>query len=215
MRVEFHCHTNYSKDSLTRPAELVRVARAQGLGRLIVTDHNETRGAFEAQQIAPELVIVGEEIMTTRGEILAAFVSETVPPGLSPTETIARLRAQGAFISVSHPFDTTRSGGWKLPDLREIAPLVDAIEVFNARCFPTSFNQQAAQFAQAHNLPGTAGTDAHAARELGKTFVELPPFSSADELRSIISLGKINGVSAPLWVRLFSRYATVRKKILP
>jgi hypothetical protein len=34
---------------------------------------------------------------------------EEVPPGLTPHEAIRRLRDQGAFISVSHPFDTTRS----------------------------------------------------------------------------------------------------------
>jgi predicted metal-dependent phosphoesterase TrpH len=215
MRVEFHCHSIYSGDCLTKPADLVQVARVKGLGRLIVTDHNETRGAFEAQQIAPELVIVGEEIMTTRGEILAAFVRETVPPGLTPHETLARLRAQGAFISVSHPFDTTRSGGWTLPDLRAIAPLVDAIEIFNARCFLPRFNQQAEAFAREHNLPGTAGSDAHSTYELGGATLDLPPFETADELRAVISRGKVVGSRAPAWVRIFSRYAKLRKKFLP
>src|SRR5215213_1595047 len=110
--VEFHCHTNASKDSLTQPSELIAAAHRRGIDRLIITDHNTTAGARAAQALDPELIIVGEEIMTTHGEILASFVSEELPAGLSPLETIRRLREQGAFISVSHPFDRFRSGGW-------------------------------------------------------------------------------------------------------
>src|SRR5512134_2292626 len=149
--VEFHCHTIYSKDSLTRPADLVKTCRRKGIDRVIVTDHNSIAGAQAAQALDPELVIVGEEIMTTRGEILAAFVTEEIPKGLSPQETIRRLKEQGAFIGVSHPFDKLRSGGWKEDDLLEILPQVDAIEVFNSRCMDPKFNDEARAFAEKHN----------------------------------------------------------------
>ena len=141
---EFHCHTNASKDSLTRPADLVAMARRKGIDRLIITDHNSIVGAREAQAIDPELIIVGEEIMTTKGEILAAFVKEEIPPDLTPLETIRILKEQGAFISVSHPFDELRKGGWLENDLLEILPLVDAIEVYNSRCMLPRFNRRAA-----------------------------------------------------------------------
>src|SRR5512138_3409056 len=95
--VEFHCHTNASKDSLTQPADLVAAARRKGIDRLIVTDHNTTAGARVAQALDPELVIIGEEIMTTRGEILASFVKEEIPAGLPPEEVIRRLKEQRAF----------------------------------------------------------------------------------------------------------------------
>jgi len=110
LRVEFHSHTNASKDSLTHPADLIAAVRRKGIDRLIITDHNTIVGARAAQALDSELVIVGEEIMTTRGEILAAFVTEEVPPHLSPMETIQYLKDQSAFISVSHPFDRLRSG---------------------------------------------------------------------------------------------------------
>ncbi|MGE5249827.1 MAG: PHP domain-containing protein, partial [Bacteroidota bacterium] len=122
LRVEFHCHTIASKDSLARPAQLVQSARLKGLDRVIVTDHNTTAGALAAQRIDPSLIIVGEEIMTTRGEILAAFVTEEISAGLTPQETIERLRLQGAFISVSHPFDHDRRGSWREHDLLDILP---------------------------------------------------------------------------------------------
>ena len=134
LKVEFHCHTVASKDSLTRPRDLVDTCRRKGIDRVVITDHNTIGGAQAAQSLDPQLVIVGEEIMTTRGEILAAFVREEIPKGLSPTETIQRLKDQGAFISVSHPFDEWREGGWQEADLMEILPHVDAIEVYNSRC---------------------------------------------------------------------------------
>ncbi|MBK9600694.1 MAG: PHP domain-containing protein [Anaerolineales bacterium] len=49
LTLEFHCHTHASKDSLTRPEDLVRVARRKGLDRLVITDHNSIAGARAAQ----------------------------------------------------------------------------------------------------------------------------------------------------------------------
>jgi len=211
LKVEFHCHTIFSKDSLTRPKSLVEAARRKGIDRLIVTDHDSIDGALEAKSYDPELVIVGEEIMTTRGALLAAFVSEEIPAGLEPHEALRRLRAQGAFISVSHPFDTLR--GWKLPHLLEIFPLVDAIETFNARCMDASYNWQAQEFARQHNLASTVGSDAHTLRELDRATLTLPAFTEAEELRRVIRAGVENvRLSSPL-IHLTSRYATTVKKL--
>jgi len=213
LRVEFHCHTIFSKDSLTPPQKLVDVSRRKGIDRVIVTDHNTIAGARAAQSLDPERVIVGEEIMTTRGEILAAFLAEEIPPMLSPEETIARLRAQGAFISVSHPFDAWRSGGWREEDLLEIVPWVDAIEVYNSRCMLPSFNRRAREFARKHHLAGTVGSDAHAAFELGQSLVLLDPFTGPDEMRKVIRNAKLTTRWSPPWVHLTSRYATIYKKL--
>src|SRR5512141_2924869 len=210
--VEFHCHTNASKDSLTPPADLVAAARRKGIDRLIITDHNTTAGARAAQSLDPELVIVGEEIMTTRGEILASFVMEEIPAGSAPDEVIRRLKGQGAFISVSHPFDKLRSGGWKQPDLLEILALVDAIEVFNSRCMLPSFNREARRCAEKHNIPGTVGSDAHAAFEVGRSLLRLEPFEGPDEMRNIIRSGKPITRWSPPWFHFTSRYAVASKK---
>jgi predicted metal-dependent phosphoesterase TrpH len=213
LRVEFHCHTNASHDSLTTPQELVNAARQAGLDRLIITDHNTIAGARAAQLLDPELVIVGEEIMTTRGEILAAFVTEEVPPHLSPAETIRRLKAQGAFISVSHPFDTLRPGGWEEGDLLEILPQVDAIEVYNSRCLFPGFNRAARQFAEKHHIPGTVGSDAHAAFEVGRSVLVLEQFAGPEGIRQVIRRGVPQVKWSPPWFRLTSRYASIRKKM--
>jgi predicted metal-dependent phosphoesterase TrpH len=210
---EYHCHTIYSKDSLVQPQALVAACRKKGIERVIITDHNSIQGALEAQAIDPERVIVGEEIMTTQGEILAAFVQEEIPAGLTPQETIRRLKEQDAFISVSHPFDHTRSGHWQEADLLEILPFVDAIETFNARCLLPSMNRKAAEFAARHGIPSTVGSDAHTLWELGRATLTLPNFNSASELRSVIRQGVPQVRSTGIHVRLASRYAVLSKKI--
>lgn len=214
IRIDFHAHTSASRDSFTAPEALIRAARRRGLDRLVVTDHNTIAGARAAHALDPDLVIVGEEIMTTRGELLAAFVTEEVPPGLSPQETIRRLREQGAFISVSHPFDRWRSGAWRLEDLLAIAPLVDAIETFNARCMRLGDNLRAQDFARQHGLPGTVGSDAHAAFEVGAACLVLPPFEGPDGLREVIQQAKVEGRLSPFWVHFASRFASLRKTVV-
>ncbi len=187
--------------------------RRKGIDRVVVTDHDNIAGGRAAHELDPERVIVGEEIMTTRGEILAAFVQQEIPPRLSPEETIRRLRDQGAFISVSHPFDAWRSGGWDEPDLLAITPLVDAIEVFNSRCVSPEYNRQALAFAQQHHLAGTVGSDAHAPFELGRSTLLLEPFVDADGLRGVLRAAQARTRLSPPWFHLVSRYAKLRKQI--
>lgn len=211
LRVEFHCHTRFSKDSLLNSADLVTTARRKRLDKVIITDHNSIQGALIAQKIDPELVIIGEEIMTTKGEILASFVSQEIPRGLEPLDVIIRLRDQGAFISVSHPFDRIRPGAWKRRDLDEIIGLVDAIEIFNARCWYPADNNLAQTYAKEYTIPGTVGSDAHTGFELGTAWLELPTFNSAAELKHVIPSGRIAGKMSPGWVHLTSRWASMVK----
>lgn len=213
LRVEFHCHTIYSQDCLVKPSHLVKSCRGKGIDRVVITDHNTISGALEAKSIDPERVIVGEEIMTENGELLAAFLKDPVPPGLPVMEAIARLRVQGAFISVSHPFDNTRRGSWNRTDLEMIAPLVDAIETFNSRCLSSRMNQQAQEFARNRNLQATVGSDAHTAYELGKAIMEMPCFEDAETFQRSLGRAKLQVSSSPFWIRLSSRYAVVRKKL--
>ena len=213
LRVETHCHTIYSKDSLVRPENLLKACQRKGIDRVVISDHNTTRGAFAAQKLDPDRVIIGEEILTTKGELLAAFMTEEIPARLTPRETIARLRDQGAFISVSHPFDVLRSGHWQEEDLLEIAPLVDAIEVFNARCISPDYNRKAVEFAEQHDLQGTVGSDAHGAYELGRAAMLLPDFDDAESLKAVFPQVKYETRLSSPFVRLTSRYAVLYKKL--
>ena len=213
LRVEFHCHTIYSKDSLTPLSDLLETAQERGIDRVVITDHNTIAGAVEAKALAPEQVIVGEEVLTREGELLAAFVKEEVPPGLPAVEALKRLRDQGAFISVSHPFDVLRGGGWSRSVLLDIKDQIDAIEVFNSRCFPLIFNQRALAFAEEHGIPGTVGSDAHTLYELGRATMQLPIFDDAEGLRRVISEAVFETRRSSFLVRFSSRYAMVCKQM--
>lgn len=212
LRIDFHCHTCYSGDSVARVPEVLRAAHARGLDRLVITDHNRLQGAVEAYRLEPDFVIMGEEIQTTYGEILASFVKEEIPKRLDPFKTIELLREQGAFISVSHPFDEHRSG-WPLQLLKEIAPLVDAIEIANARVLEVRMNQEAADFAAKFDLPGTAGSDAHHPYEIGRMSLDVPEFSGAEGLRAVIRQGQVVGRVSPGWVHGFSVAARLKKDL--
>lgn len=97
-------------------------------------------------------------------------------------------------------------------DLLEIIPHVDAIEVFNSRCMDPRFNHRAKAFAEKHNLPGTVGSDAHGAFEVGKSVMLLDPFDSPEGLRKVIRQAKVQTRLSPWWVHLVSRYASIKKK---
>ncbi|HMK09516.1 MAG TPA: PHP-associated domain-containing protein [Anaerolineales bacterium] len=210
--VELHCHTYWSKDSLASPRALLAACRRRGIDRLAVTDHNSLGGAREAAALAPDLFIVGEEILTTEGELLGYFLTEEVPPHLSPQETIDRLRRQGAVISVSHPYDLARHG-WREEILRPLLPQLDALEAFNARTYSAKPNAQAAALAAEHGLPGLAGSDAHAPFEIGRGLTQLEPFHDAESFRRSLAAARLVARRSPPWVHLVSRYAVLRKRL--
>lgn len=212
-KTELHCHSAASPDSLVKVKDLIKVAKLRGLQRLAITDHNTIRGALYAQSLDPELIIVGEEILTTKGELLAFFVTKEIPRGLTPLEAIKRLRDQNAFISVSHPYDRLRHG-WELEDLLEITPLVDAIEIFNARSFTAAINDQAKEYACVNNLGGTVGSDAHSLVEVGRSYQLLSPFTDAETMRqSFLDPEYVKNYSSPI-IRITSTYAKIIKRII-
>lgn len=208
IQIDCHCHSSYSPDSLSQIERLIQTAHKRGLGRIAITDHNSISGALKAQALDPDLVIVGEEILTTKGELLALFVTREVPRGLVPKAAIELLREQGAFISVSHPFDQHRNG-WSLLELEKIAPYIDAIEVFNSRCSHKSMNLQAMKFAAEYGLAGTAGSDAHMYLEVGKATITMPAFSSVAEFKTQIKKASVSGKMSGEWVHLGSRWAWI------
>lgn len=205
--VEFHCHTRASTDGWTRPEDLATLARRAGLDWVFVTDHNTLEGAWQARRTAPDRIGIGLELCTQEGELLAFFVREPVPPGLPPLEALKRLRAQGAVIALPHPLDPWR-GRWRPETLERLAPLVDAIEVFNARTRSRKAQHQARELAQRLNKPGIAGSDAHLPWELGRARVYLPAFHDAASLRRSLTQARLVTRAAPLWVHLGSRWAT-------
>ena len=214
LRVEFHCHTAISRDSNNRLPLLLQVARQRGLDRLAITDHNTIANALRAKEMDPELVIVGEEIKTTCGELLAYFITRGVPRNIPPMAAIDLLKQQNAFISVAHPFDYRRSG-WTMAELQEILPYLDAIEVFNSRCFKPSANQAALEFAERNQLAKMVGSDAHSQVELGMSTMKLPHFNSADELRRVIQLAQMDTHAFTPRAHLYANASILLGRLMP
>ena len=155
--VDLHMHTDHSHDCATPVEVLLATARAQGLGAIAVTDHNEVSGALEAAAKAADYgvkVIVGEEVKTAhQGEVIGLFLKEKIPRGLTLEETVAEIRRQGGVVYVPHPFDRMHA----VPDyehLLDVVEDVDAIEVYNPRVAIGSFNEEAARFAAKYRILG-------------------------------------------------------------
>ena len=217
-KVDTHSHTRLSKDSLNDPRRLVETAAAHGLGALCVTDHNGLANALALSRLSdlPIPVIASEEVKTREGEIIGWFLQELVPKGLSPEETAQRIRAQGGIVAVPHPFDRARnSSRLQTPALERLvaAGLVDVIEVFNARTTFPDDNALALDFATRHGLAMSAGSDAHTLWEVGRAYVQVPPFTTAAEFLAGLRGGQVGGELSPALVHISSRWATTLKQI--
>jgi len=151
-------------------------------------------------------------VKTESGELLAYFIREQVPPGLSLEETIRRIREQGGVVGVSHPLDQLRREAVGGEALHRIMPSLDCIEVFNARVIFPSDNARARALAQEFGIPGTAGSDAHSTREIGRACVEMRPFHSPAEFLESLRGGKVVGrLSSPL-IHVISTVNKLRKR---
>jgi len=184
--VDLHMHTDHSHDCATPVEVLLATARAQGLGAIAVTDHNEISGALAAREQAREMdagvkVIVGEEVKTAdQGEVIGLFIEELIPRGMTLQETVAEIHRQGGLVYVPHPFDRLHS----VPDyehLLQIVADVDAIEVFNPRVAIGAFNEEAARFAAKYRIAAGAGSDSHVAQGLGSVRIRMRDFDGPAE----------------------------------
>jgi predicted metal-dependent phosphoesterase TrpH/glycosyltransferase involved in cell wall biosynthesis len=192
--VDLHMHTDHSHDCATPVEVLLATARAQGLGAIAVTDHNEISGALEAAEKAADYgvkVIVGEEVKTAhQGEVIGLFLKERIPRGLTLSETVAEIRRQGGVVYVPHPFDRMHA----VPDyehLLDVVGDVDAIEVYNPRVAIGSFNEEASRFAAKYRIPAGAGSDAHVAQGLGSVRVRVPDFDGPEEFLEALRAAEI------------------------
>lgn len=213
MKADLHVHTCYSVDCCTSLKQVVDQCLATGIGCLAVSDHNTIAGAVTLRDMAPFAVIVAEEITTSKGELMGLFLSNAIPAGLSPEETIAEIREQGGLVCIPHPF-----GRWLLQDSRDLLSTrilcqVDIVEVFNSRTpFPGS-SGKARNLALKYGKVVSAGSDAHTSGEIGRAYVEMPEFNDSSDFLSCLSQGRIIGqMSSPL-VHLASTWARVRKRL--
>jgi hypothetical protein len=203
--VDLHMHTDHSHDCATPVEVLLATARAQGLGAIAVTDHNEISGAHAAReqaQAAGVKVIVGEEVKTGhQGEVIGLFIEEKIPRGLTLEETVREIKRQGGLVYVPHPFDRMHS----VPDYEHLLPIledIDVLEVFNPRVAISAFNEEASRFASKYRITAGAGSDSHVPQGLGSARIRMRDFDGPEEfMQSLLDAEIVTRPSSLLYVQ--------------
>jgi len=175
LSVELHCHSELSHDGRDPVDLLVKQAEAVGLDGIAVTDHDAIHASKEAAALAEEyglVGIVGMEVTSAAGHVLALGIDEEIPPGLAYDETLEQIHEQGGITIVPHPFQSSRHGVAAHIADEQLAS-ADAIEVYNSRLLTGRSNRQAERFATAHAVPKTAGSDAHISEMVGQAITEI------------------------------------------
>ncbi|HEX8433000.1 MAG TPA: PHP domain-containing protein [Longimicrobium sp.] len=214
LRVDMHVHTRHSPDSLNPLPGIIAAMDARGVDRVVISDHNAIEGALRLRELAPERVLVGEEVKTREGpDVIGIFLTELIPKGTPMRDTCEMIRAQGGVVYIPHPFDTRRSGAGRWLD--EMADLVDVVEAHNARTFSPELNAMGEAWATGRGKLLGAGSDAHTLGEIGTAYVEVPPFApNRDSFLAALAAGTVagRGTSSPV-VTVHSTYAKLRKII--
>jgi predicted metal-dependent phosphoesterase TrpH len=175
LSVELHTHSALSHDGRDPVDLLLEQAAAVGLDALAVTDHDEIDASIDAAERAAEyglVGIVGMEVTTAAGHVLAFGIDDLIPSGLGFAETLDRIHADGGIAVVPHPFQKTRHGVAAHISAEALAS-ADAIEAYNSRLFTGRANRRAERFALRNGLPTTAGSDAHISEMVGQAVTEV------------------------------------------
>jgi len=176
VRVDLHLHSNYSHDGQSSLEELIQRCAEIGLDRIALTDHNTMEGAQALADLAPDLTIIGEEAKTREGEVIGLFITRRLPPYLRPEEVMDLVHEMGGLTYIPHPLDRHRAN-FRVERIIELADRIDIIETYNAWCEPPE-NQAAARLAAELEKVAATGSDAHAAQELGRSWMEIEEFTS-------------------------------------
>lgn len=184
-RCELHCHSNYSRDCAITTDQLIAICVRKKINAIALTDHNEIAGAVELAEKAPSglFVIVGEEIATQEGDVIGLFLTSKIAPRQPIAETIAQIKGQNGVVLLPHPFDRIRHEAVGPAVVDAIKNDIDFIEIFNSRCLFPADNRRAARFAKSHTLAPFVGSDAHVARECGRSVAIMSPFTHAESFK--------------------------------
>lgn len=193
MHIDLHCHSEASHDCITPLSSFPARCQQRGIAVQAITDHNQIWGAKQLQEIVAErgdklTVIIGEEVSTREGEIIGLFLSECIPAGLSPEETIAEIRNQGGLVLLPHGFDPLKRLRLE-PEARErVADSIDIVEVFNARISRHKWNAAASTWAAKRNVPESGGSDAHTLHDIGSAWLKTPqqPIDGPNDLMAAL-----------------------------
>jgi len=190
-KADMHLHTLYSDGTASVQAVLDHVEAHTDLDAMAITDHERIDGALRAREIhaGGEYsfdLVVGEEITTRRGHVLALFISERIPALRPLPETLERIHDQGGIAIAPHPMaPLTPSLGARslLAAHRATDPRhrLDAIELMNpsaaGRARRTARDGLNAEVLR---LAAVGNSDAHVLESVGSGWTWFPGSTAAD-----------------------------------
>ena len=198
---DLQVHTRAS-DGMDSAERVLEAAVAAGLDCIAITEHDDVAGAQRAREIAlerdlPIEVIIGSEVTSRQGHILALWVDEPIPAFRSAAETVEAIWRQGGVASIAHPA-AIMPPSLKLSEidrlvsdleasLRADPSLVLAVELAN----PSLLARRRVAAVRERNaerwrLPQTGGSDAHFAAHVGAAVTRYPGRGAA-ALRSALA----------------------------
>ncbi|MCW4021148.1 MAG: CehA/McbA family metallohydrolase [Candidatus Bathyarchaeota archaeon] len=182
LKIDMHVHTRHS-DSTGSVEEVLETAQRKGLDGIAITDHKTLKGAYEALQNRGSLIVIpGEEIKTTKGEILVLGIKKAIPEHLTIIEALKRTHTQGGLAVIPHPtvplFSNLRE-----KDLRTLP--IDGLEVFSAITpLPWHFLRKNLELARRLGLSITAGSDSHNPETVGDAYTIV--YSESRDLKAVL-----------------------------
>ena len=198
-KADMHLHTLYSDGTASVREVLDHIEARTDLDLVAITDHERIDGALRAREIHAaggysfELV-VGEEITTRRGHVLALFLTERVPALRSLGETLERIHDQGGVAIAPHslapltPSLGIRSLRWSHAS-SDPRHRLDAIELMNPSTAGRARRAARERLnADLLRLPAVGNSDAHVLEGIGTAWTWFPG-STADDYRAALTDG--------------------------
>lgn len=212
-------HTTASDGTMHVQDLLDHVARMGTLNVIAITDHDRLDAslwAYERRARYPFEIVPGVEVSTAEGHLLALWVQDDIPAGMSLAETAHAVHEQGGLAIIAHPChyympDHTRAAlrHMRRPHLLAQAG-IDAIEAHNAGVFIAGVNVLARRLARAAGLPVVGGSDAHTLGAVGTGQTHFDGHTAAD-LRRAITGGQTQATGT-VWPR--SEYALFARDLI-
>jgi predicted metal-dependent phosphoesterase TrpH len=196
---DLHIHTALGDGMAEIPELLDYVQETTELSVIAVTEHDDLRAAFAAREAWARGsyrydFIVGEEVTTIEGHLLALFIEEPVPSLKPLAPTLEAVHKQGGLAIVAHPMSwLTRSLGRRDIErvLREQQDGVyfDAIELSGSLAARVSAKKVQRLNREQYDLPQVGNSDAHFLEAIGTSLTRFEG-ATATELRAAILAGK-------------------------
>ena len=195
-RADLHIHTLASDGTASIDAILTYVEGRTDLDIIAITDHGRVDAALAARSMARDRglraeVVVGEEVTTLGGHLLALFVERPIRPLRSLRESILAVHDAGGLAIPAHPLVPFPlcAQGWvlrRLLDDPDPAVHPDGLETFNPTTLGRPWHGRVVQFADRHGLAHLGNSDAHTLDAIGTGWTTFPGRDTEDLRRAIV-----------------------------